>query len=310
MTKLAISYRRADSAAIAGRIFDRLAAHYGDDTVFMDIDNIPFGIDFRGHIREMLLQTDVVIAVIGPNWVGRDAGGTVRIAEETDPVRVEIETALAQHKAVIPVLVDGARMPSEAELPPPLAAFAFLNAAEVSSGRDFRVHMDRVIGAIDGTVAGGLGTSPPRSSRGGRGRVVEPELRGSWLNDAARYLLVPLILLVVAHNVVVNAFDLNVVYLLLACVLVPFAYGFALFYLSGRGAAPASIFAVVLGLAGAAAMTISQSLNTGDAIMPQNRLEWRDNIQFAVLIALSFVAGNILARLARALGNRNPGKPG
>ena len=56
MAKIVISYRRSDSAAIAGRIRDRLAAQYGDQSIFMDIENIPFGEDFRTHIRDTLLQ--------------------------------------------------------------------------------------------------------------------------------------------------------------------------------------------------------------------------------------------------------------
>jgi hypothetical protein len=51
MPKIVISYRRQDSEAIAGRIRDRLAGHYGAESIFMDIDNIPFGTDFREHIR-------------------------------------------------------------------------------------------------------------------------------------------------------------------------------------------------------------------------------------------------------------------
>ena len=49
MSKIFLSYRRQDSAGIAGRIYDRLRAHFGDDAIFMDIDNIPFGVDFRVH---------------------------------------------------------------------------------------------------------------------------------------------------------------------------------------------------------------------------------------------------------------------
>ena len=56
MPRITISYRRADSDAIAGRIRDRLARHYGDRAVFMDIDNIPFGIDFREHIKGELAR--------------------------------------------------------------------------------------------------------------------------------------------------------------------------------------------------------------------------------------------------------------
>jgi hypothetical protein len=70
MPKIAISYRRSDTAAMSGRIFDRLAAHYGKPSVFMDVDNIPIGADFRAHIGETLRRTDVVLAVIGAGWLG------------------------------------------------------------------------------------------------------------------------------------------------------------------------------------------------------------------------------------------------
>jgi hypothetical protein len=110
MSKIIISYRRADSAAIAGRIFDRLVSHYEDDAVFMDVDKIPFGTDFREHIRKVLLEGDILLAVIGPNWLGKSSDGTSRIKDEADPVRVEIESALRQKTRMIPVLVDGATM--------------------------------------------------------------------------------------------------------------------------------------------------------------------------------------------------------
>ena len=50
MPKIFLSYRRQDSVGVAGRIYDRLRAHFGDDAIFMDIDSIPFGVDFREHI--------------------------------------------------------------------------------------------------------------------------------------------------------------------------------------------------------------------------------------------------------------------
>ena len=58
MPKIIISYRRADSGVITGRIRDRLAQHYGDDAIFMDIDNIPFGMDFRKNIAEALAKNE------------------------------------------------------------------------------------------------------------------------------------------------------------------------------------------------------------------------------------------------------------
>jgi hypothetical protein len=148
MPAILISYRRADSSAIAGRIFDRLAAHYGEASVFMDVDHIPFGIDFRAHLQETLQRTDVLIAVIGRNWLGNSADGAARMHEKTDPVRVEIETALERKTPIIPVLVDGARMPQSADLPEEFGNFAFLNAAEVATGRDFRIHTERLIRAL------------------------------------------------------------------------------------------------------------------------------------------------------------------
>jgi hypothetical protein len=117
MAKIILSYRRADSDAIAGRIRDKLVSHYGANSVFMDIDNIPFGLDFREHVKAALLENDILIAVIGPKWVGSDGNNRIRISEETDPVRIEVETALKRDIPVVPVLVGGAAMPAPAELP-------------------------------------------------------------------------------------------------------------------------------------------------------------------------------------------------
>jgi hypothetical protein len=128
MAKIVVSYRRADTAAIAGRIFDRLSSHYGDDSVFMDVDNIPFGIDFRQHIKGVLETSDILVAVVGPHWIG-GSGDRGRIQDAADPVRVEVETALARGMPVIPVLVDGARMPSPSDLPETLQPFALTSAS-------------------------------------------------------------------------------------------------------------------------------------------------------------------------------------
>ena len=111
MAKITISYRREDSGIIVGRIFDRLVAHYGTDTVFRDIDNIPPGIDFREYINEALSSTDILLAVIGPGWVGKTPDGRTRIAEPTDLVRIEVEVALRKKIRVVPVLVAKATMP-------------------------------------------------------------------------------------------------------------------------------------------------------------------------------------------------------
>jgi hypothetical protein len=152
MATIIVSYRRADGDAIAGRIRDRLANSFGDDSVYMDIDSIPFGLDFREHIKKALLQTEILVAVIGPNWIGQREDGT-RISDETDPVRIEVETALQRNIPVIPVLVGGASMPKPSELPDGLKDLAFRNAAAVDGGRDFHQHMDRLIRSIEKLIA-------------------------------------------------------------------------------------------------------------------------------------------------------------
>lgn len=152
MSNIVISYRRSSSDAIAGRIRDKLAAHYGDKSVFMDVDDIPYGIDFREHIDGVLKEGDIVAAIVGPKWLGQRKGRPARIMDLADPVRVEIETALRRKIAVVPILVDGASMPKPEELPDAIQQFAYHNAATVDAGRDFHQHMDRLIRSMDQLV--------------------------------------------------------------------------------------------------------------------------------------------------------------
>lgn len=301
MPTIVISYRRSDTSAIAGRIFDRLAAHYGEDSVFIDIDNIPLGVDFRTHIQETLRRTDVFIAVIGVNWLGVSSSGTARIQENTDPVRMEVQTAVERSTPIIPLLVDGAKMPNSTDLPSEFGNFAFLNAAEVVTGRDFRTQMDRVIAAIDQTLTGGVKVVAPRlKSARARSMVTAEEISPKqWFTDIVWYFVAPLVLLLAAHHVVVNLFDLNIRYLWASSTVVPLLYGFTFFWINGRGAGLAFAFAIALGIVGIIGMTISQSLNSGDPIVPQTRFEWWDNFNFAAVITLSFVVGNTTARLLR-----------
>ncbi len=154
MPKIIISYRRADSGVITGRIRDRLAQHYGDDSVFMDIDNIPVGMDFRKNIADALAKNDILLAVIGPDWLGAASSGPGRIHDQDDPVRIEVETALQRGIPTIPVLVGGASMPKADDLPDSLKSLSFHNAAEVDSARDFHAHMDRLIGSMDAALKG------------------------------------------------------------------------------------------------------------------------------------------------------------
>jgi hypothetical protein len=147
--RILVSYRRADTQGIAGRIFDRLVDAYGRDAVFIDVDSIPIGTDFRAHIRESLDRADVVLLIIGPRWTGPRDGQPARIFDADDPVRIEAECALEKGVAIIPVLVSGATMPLAADLPESLHALPFLNAATVDAGLDFHQHAGRLLHAID-----------------------------------------------------------------------------------------------------------------------------------------------------------------
>jgi TIR domain len=82
MARLTLSYRRSDSEALTGRIFDRLIRHYGRKSVFRDIDNVPVGVDFRTHIQDALQKSDILLAVVGAGWHGPRKGHD-RIEEET-----------------------------------------------------------------------------------------------------------------------------------------------------------------------------------------------------------------------------------
>ena len=95
MSKILISYRREDSADVTGRIDDRLVQQFGRQAVFVDVDSIPFGLDFRKHLDEQVAKCDVFLAVIGPDWMGpKDSQGKTRLEDPRDFVRIEIESAL------------------------------------------------------------------------------------------------------------------------------------------------------------------------------------------------------------------------
>ena len=149
MARIILSYRRSDSATMTQLIFSRLAARYGEQSIFMDIDNIPFGVDFRSHIRENVRTADILLAIVGTGWTGVNANGERRILEAEDPVRVEVEIALEHSVTVIPVLVEHAAMPAVAQLPESLKDFPFLNAMPIESGRDLALHLERLTRVVD-----------------------------------------------------------------------------------------------------------------------------------------------------------------
>ena len=109
--KIFINYRRDDSIGMAGRLHDRLSQTFGRDKVFLDVDHIPAGADFVAYLDSQVAECNVVLVVIGPNWLNaKDESGERRLDNPEDFVTIEIVAALARDIRVIPVLVDGARM--------------------------------------------------------------------------------------------------------------------------------------------------------------------------------------------------------
>ena len=132
MQGIFISYRRQDAAGYAGRLYDRLAGHFGADRVFMDVEGIEPGLDFVDAIGRAVASCEVLIVIIGPGWLATDSTGKRRLDDPKDFVRIETRAALARHIRVVPVLVDKAVMPLAEELPADLAPLVRRHAVELS----------------------------------------------------------------------------------------------------------------------------------------------------------------------------------
>ena len=136
MIGIYLSYRRKDAAAYAGRLFDHLGQHFGPGSVFRDIDTIRRGEDFAQAIESALNACDVVLVVIGNTWAtGTGQDGRRRLDDPKDWVRLEVAAALRRNVLVVPVLVDGARLPDPASLPEELQPLCGRNACELSDLR-------------------------------------------------------------------------------------------------------------------------------------------------------------------------------
>jgi hypothetical protein len=148
--RIFISYRRSDSADIAGRIYDRLIAKFGRNPIFKDVDSIPLGIDFKEYLGKRVSECDVLLAIIGDHWAdASDAAGKKRLDDPADFVRIEIEAALERGIPVIPLMVRGAQMPVEENIPISLRKLVFKNGIQIRSDPDFHHDMDRLISSLE-----------------------------------------------------------------------------------------------------------------------------------------------------------------
>ena len=136
MRAIFISYRREDAEGQAGRLFDDLVRHFGEDSVFMDVAGIEPGRDFRRVIDEHVASCGMLLAMIGKTWIdATDESGRRRLEDPMDFVRLETASALKRDIPVVPVLVHGARMPRAEQLPKDLAELAFRNGVELTHAR-------------------------------------------------------------------------------------------------------------------------------------------------------------------------------
>ena len=147
MARIFLSYRRDDSAGFAGRLADAMEAEFGTGSVFRDVDDIRPGEDFIHAIESHLQQVGVVLVMIGTRWLDAGADGRRRLDDTGDFVRQEIQAALESGKPLIPLLVGGASMPAEADLPAAIAGLSRRQAV-VLSDSNWRGDVERLVASL------------------------------------------------------------------------------------------------------------------------------------------------------------------
>jgi hypothetical protein len=151
--KIFVSYRRNDSKHITARIVERVEKNFGNGNVFRDVGNVLPGTDYRDHIRTVLLECDILVAVIYFRWKEELDNYVSRHTEENpDWVRFEISFALERKIPVIPLLIDGTAMPTAAELPSEMRNLVYRQAITFDS-EDFEVQIQRLIKSLDRKIA-------------------------------------------------------------------------------------------------------------------------------------------------------------
>ena len=145
-----ISYRRKDSADVVSHIYDNLVKHFGKETIFMDVDSLPLGIDFKEYISNALRNCKVLLAVIGDKWLETDiATGKTRLEDIKDFVRIEIESALERNIHVIPLLVRGAIIPTKESVPLSLEKLPDHHGMPIRPNPDYHNDMERLIKTLE-----------------------------------------------------------------------------------------------------------------------------------------------------------------
>lgn len=150
--KIFISYRRDDADAYTDILYERLTRHFGRKQIFVDVDNIPIGKDFVEVISAEVSNSDILLAVIGKQWLTINDGQRRRLDNPEDFVRIEIATALRSGIPVSPILVQDASMPRAEELPDELKPLARRNAFVLSRAHRHE-DLDRLIKEVERVLA-------------------------------------------------------------------------------------------------------------------------------------------------------------
>jgi len=150
--RIFLSYRHEDSIAITRHIYDRLVTAFGAENVFKDVDSIPPGANFESVLENQLSLCDVMLVIIGQNWASvKDEAGQPRLHQQSDTVRLEVQTALARadRLLVVPLLVHNAAMPSTQALPASLHRLSDHRAAIIRNDPDFNRDVQWLIQQIN-----------------------------------------------------------------------------------------------------------------------------------------------------------------
>ena len=173
--RIFISYRRDDAAGYAGRLEGALEHRLGHGSTFRDLQDIAPGDDFVQVIRQRLASAAGVVVLIGPRWAGAEPGGARRIDDPRDFVRMEVQAALESDARVVPLLLPGATMPREDQLPDGLKSLARRNALPMADAH-WEAGVDQLVSS--------LGLSRPRAiwpwAAGGAGVAALAVAALSW----------------------------------------------------------------------------------------------------------------------------------
>lgn len=131
-----INYRKDDTNWNALALYNELQKYFNQEQLFKDFNAIQPGDDFVESINGALQTCDVLLVLIGKDWLQeKDSSGRRRLEDPNDFVRLEIAKALERNIKVIPVMLDNTPMPHEEELPENLRSLSRRQFVEIDPKR-------------------------------------------------------------------------------------------------------------------------------------------------------------------------------